>query len=209
MCGRRAGRRWPCWRSGPSSSSFWLASSRRITGQPAQLDVPRVAQALQTSPPSSSAGSLPDPKVSECTSLSAPDAQGTPIAHGGRPHPRETDEPAQDGPIVVDTTGLIDRCEVWYAEAGDDGFFVTNPGSDEEILEVLWSGSECDRGSTFRFSSLQDRFQLVSQPPHPGCAEPVTRHSVRLFLSSPVLAASVSADFPMGLAPMPTTLSQD
>jgi hypothetical protein len=146
--------------------------------------------------------------VSECVSWRTRDVPASPVAHG-RLDPRTTAEPAQEGPIVVDTTALIDRCEVWPAKGGYDGFFVTNPGGDAGILEVLWSGSECNRGSTFRFSSLQERFQLVSQPPDLACAEPVAQHALRLFMSSPVLAASVSADFPRGLAPVPTALPQD
>jgi len=175
----------------------------RITGQPADVDSPPVAHAPETSPPApprSPAQALAEPIVSECVSSRA---------FGGRPHARATAKPAEDGPIVVDTTGLIERCEVSPAEDGEDGFFVTNPDGDPGILEVQWSGSECDVGSTFRFSSLLDRFQLVSAPPDRACAEPVAQHAVRLFLSKPVLAASVSADFPRGLTPVPTTLSQD
>jgi len=113
------------------------------------------------------------------------------------------------GPTVIDTTGLIDRCEIWPARRGFEGFFVTNPRDDPQILEVRWSGSECDLGSTFRFSSEMERFQLVGDPPHVACSEPVAQHALRLYLNSPVSAASVSADFPKGLAPVPSTVPRD
>lgn len=178
----------------------------RLNAQHPPVDDDRAAQAAETSPPTPLAsGPSPEPIVSECVPARVRDAPGTPATRG-RPDPRTTARPAQEGPIVVDTTGLINRCEVWPANKGADGLFVTNPSGQDGILEVRWSGSECDHGSTFRFSALQDRYQLVSRPPDVACAEPVAQHSVRLFLSSPVLAASVSADFPRGLGPVPTTL---
>jgi len=151
----------------------------RVAGQPAQGDG-RVAQ-VATSPAPTPEPS-PEPMISGCgPSLDA-------------------------GPTVVDTTGLIERCEIWPARRGFEGFFVTNPRDDPRILEVRWSGSECDLGSTFRFNSEVDRFQLVGDPPHVACSEPVAQHALRLYLSRPVLAASVSADFPKGLAPVPSTV---
>jgi hypothetical protein len=113
------------------------------------------------------------------------------------------------GPSVVDKTGFIDRCEVWLADDGYEGFFVTNPHGRTRVLDVHWSAGGCDLGTTFTFSPVQDRFQLVGRPPGTACAKPVTQHAVRLFLKEPVLAASVSTDFPTGQSQTRNTLSVD
>ena len=118
-------------------------------------------------------------------------------------------------PSILDRTGLVVGCAVLAAATGEDvPLGVSNPDGDRLKLDVVWTGSSCDVVSRFTLDRTAGGFdlsvELLSYTFTVDCYADRATHAMRVDLSAPVSAESVSARIKnaprvsFGVAPTPS-----